>query len=202
MTEKKEHYLRNLTPEFRKEFLIKIGGSKGKEAILYNGLLALAHSDERFGHIQAYITQYPTKENGNVCFARAEIYNKEGNIVGMEEADASAANCGKMTAASFPRMALTRAKGRAFRDFLNVGMVTADEIADVYEEPLATSKQIGKIRSLSKELGWSKDYLADYIYDKCGTDILNELSIEEASSIIESLNASLDDDEDKIDFSE
>lgn len=192
---------RDLSPEFRKQFVMKIGGAKGKDAVLYNGLLALAHADHRFGHIQAYITQYPSKENGNVCFARAEIYNKDGKLMGMEEADASPANCGKMTAASFPRMALTRAKGRAFRDFLNVGMVTTDEIVEVYEPETATAKQIGKIKSLAKDLGLSKLKLEDFIYDKFNTDLLNELTIEEASNAIEALQEKKDA-ETEMDFSD
>ena len=185
---------RELSPEFKKEFTIKIGGAKGKEAVLYNGLLALAHEDERFSHVQAYITQYPSKENNNVCFARAEIYGKDGKIIGMEEADASPANCGKMTAASFPRMALTRAKGRAFRDFLNVGMVTADEIVEVYEPETATAKQIGKIKALAKELKWKKEKLEDFLYDKFQTDLLNELTIDEASDAIDSLQKQADEE--------
>lgn len=191
---------RELTPEFRKEFVIKIGGTKGKEAILYNGLLALAHADERFGHIRAYITQYPSQENKWTAFARAEIYDKQGNLIGMEEADASAANCGKMTAASFPRMACTRAKGRALRDFLNVGMVTADEIPGVYEPDLATPKQIGKIKQLSKKLGINRKDLMELLNDEVGTDQLNDLTETEAKYIIDVLQ-DMQKSEEEMDFS-
>lgn len=184
---------RELSPQFRKSFVQKIGGSKGKDCVLYNGLLALAHADERFGHIQAYVTQYPSVDNKQVCFARAEIYTKDGKLVGMEEADASAANCGKMTAASFPRMACTRAKGRALRDFLNVGMVTADEVTDVYEPEMASAKQVGTIKRLGKELKYSKNELLDYIEDKFDTDVINDLTVEEADIIIKELQKELDE---------
>lgn len=177
---------RELTPEFRKEFVMKIGGAKGKEAVLYNGLLALAHEDPRFGHIEAYVTQYPSAENKFTCYARAEIFNKDGKRVGMEEADASVNNCGKMTAASFPRMALTRAKGRAFRDFLNVGMVTTDELA-VYEPELASVDAIGKIKRLAKKLGYSRTKTEDFLYDNVGTDNMNELTEAEARDVVQSL---------------
>lgn len=185
---------RDLTPEFKKEFIMKIGGAKGKEAILYNGLLALAHEDPRFGHIEAYVTQYPSSENKFTCYARAEIFDKEGKRIGMEEADASVNNCGKMTAASFPRMALTRAKGRAFRDFLNVGMVTADEL-QAYEPDLASVDSIGQIKRLGKKLGFSRTQLEDFLYDNIGTDKMNELTEPEAQEIIDSLNAELADQE-------
>lgn len=190
---------RELTPEFRKEFVMKIGGPKGKNAILYNGLLALAHEEPVFGHIRAYITQYPSPENKFTAFARAEIYDKKGNMVGMEEADASAVNCGKMTAASFPRMALTRAKGRAFRDFLNVGMVTSDEIMDIYEPELADAKQIGTIKRLAKKKGLKKTPLKELVYRETGTDRLNDLTAPEAIEIIRVLQE-LADKEEEMEF--
>ncbi len=194
---------RELTPEFRREFVIKIGGSKGKEAILYNGLLALAHADERFGHIRAYITQYPSADNRFVCFARAEIYDKQGNLMGMEEADASKDNCGSMTKASFPRMALTRAKGRAFRDFLNVGMVTADEIPDIFEPELASVRQIGEIKKLAKQLRMKKIALDELIAEEVGAPGLNDLTEDEAKHMQKVLKEMLQkdqEDEEEIDF--
>lgn len=196
---------KELTPEFRKEFVIKIGGAKGKEAVLYNGLLALAHADERFGHIRAYITQYPSSDNRFVCFARAEIYGTDGNMLGMEEADASKENCGKMTAASFPRMALTRAKGRAMRDFLNVAMVTADEIPDVYEPELATPRQIGELKKLGKQNKMKKNEFEDLIYDETGADGLNDLTEKEALHVKKVLEDMLQNDqetEEDMDFSD
>lgn len=192
---------RDLSPEFKKEFVVRIGGAKGKDAVLYNGLLALAHEDDRFGHIRAYITQYPSAENKFVAFARAEIYDKKGNVVGMEESDASAANCGKMTAASFPRMACTRAKGRALRDFLNVGMVTADEIPEVYEPDLASPKKIGKIKQLAKKNKLKKDELYDLIYEETGSDSMNDLTEMEANQIIKVLQ-NMDEKEEEFDLTE
>lgn len=192
---------RELSPEFRKQFVMKIGGAKGKDAVLYNGLLALAHADERFGHIESYITQYPSVDNKQTAFARAEIFDKNGKRIGMEEADANAANCGKMTAHSFPRMALTRAKGRALRDFLNVGMVTSDELIDVYEPELASSKQIGQIKRIGKEIGLDKDELLDFVYDLFNTDRLNDLTEEEADVVIKKLQKRKDEDT-EIDFSD
>lgn len=192
---------RELTPEFRKEFVMKIGGAKGKDCVLYNGLLALAHEEAGFGHVQAYMTQYPSPDNKFTAFARAEIYDKTGKLVGMEEADANAQNCGKMTAASYPRMALTRAKGRAFRDFLNVGMVTSDEIMDVYEPELADAKQIGTIKRLAKKKGLKKTPLKVLVYKETGTDRLNELTAPEAIEIIRVLQE-LADKEEEMEFGE
>lgn len=191
---------KDLTIEFRKKFVMKIGGSKGKDAVLYNGLLALAHEDPRYGHIRSYITQYPAADNKFTAFARAEIYDKQGNIVGMEEADANAANCGKMTAASFPRMALTRAKGRAFRDFLNVDMVTMEEV-QVYEPDLASPKQIGKIKEIARENKIRKNDLFDLVYELTGAEALNELTQAEAAEVIEELQKQADSEE-ELDFSD
>jgi hypothetical protein len=196
---------RDLTPEFKKKFVMKIGGPKGKDAVLYNGLLALAHEDKRYGHIESYITQYPSAENKFTAFARAEIFDKNGKRIGMEEADANANNCGKMTAASFPRMALTRAKGRAFRDFLNVDMVTMEEV-QVYEPDLAKSKQIGTIKRLAKKLKMKKSVLFDLLYDLTGTDQMQELTEREADEVIKELKdreqAAVEEADDEMDFSD
>ena len=193
---------RELTPEFRKKFTTKIGGKK--DAVLYNGLLALAHEDPRFGHIRSCITIYPSPENKFTAYARAEIYDKQHKLVGMEEADANVNNCGKMTAAAFPRMALTRAKGRALRDFLNIDMVTAEEVT-VYEAELASPKAIGKIKSLAKKQRMKKKALYDLLYDLTGADEFNELTEAEANEVIkelESRKAAAEDDADEIDFSD
>lgn len=192
---------RELTPEFRKKFVMKIGGAKGKDAVLYNGLLALAHEEEDYGHIEAYITQYPSPENKFTAFARAEIFNKQGKRIGMEEADANALNCGKMTAASFPRMACTRAKARAFRDYLNVDMVCSDEIPSVYEPELADPKTIGKIKKIAKENKVPKERLLKMLYKQTGSDTFNDLVQQEADEFLEYItnkfaNAKVSDDED------
>lgn len=175
---------RELSPEFRKKFIMKVGG---RDAVLYKGLLALAHEEPAYGHVESYITQYPSPENKFTCFARAEIFNKDGKRIGMEEADANAANCGKMTAASFPRMALTRAKARAFRDFLNVDMVCSDEIPSVYEPELADPKTIGKIKKIGKENEIEKGKLMKMLYNQTGSDSLNDLTQAEADEFLEYL---------------
>ena len=178
---------RELSQEFRDEFVVTIGGKNGKEAVLYNGLLALAHEDERFGHIRAYVTQYPNKENGERCFARAEIYDKEGRLIGMEEADATPQNCGKMTAASFPRMACTRAKARALRDFLNIGMVCAEEVHMAWEPEKASPKQIGTIKRLGKKYKISKQEMYEILEEEGGVTEFNELTPEGADAVIKYL---------------
>lgn len=190
---------RELSEEFRKEFVIKIGGKSGKEAILYNGLLALAHEDERFGHIESRIVQFPNGDNKWTAYAEATIHDKQGRIIGQEGADANAANCGKMTAASFPRMALTRAKSRAFRDFLNIGMVSSDELGGegVYEPEKASPEQIGKIKRLGKENKIKKNELYDILYDEGhGAEEFNELTPEGAEAVIKYLKSYEEADED------
>ncbi|WP_422661640.1 hypothetical protein ACK8P5_26320 (plasmid) [Paenibacillus sp. EC2-1] len=177
---------RELTPEFRKKYVQKIGGNRGKDAVLYNGLLALAHEESEYGHIEVKITQYPSPENKFTAFARAEIFNKDGRRVGMEEADANASNCGKMTAASFPRMACTRAKARAFRDYLNVDMVCSEEIA-VYEVEKADPKVIGKIKRHGKDAKIKKEKMYKLLYEQTGCESFNDLSTQSAKEFLEYL---------------
>jgi hypothetical protein len=169
-----------LTKEFRKQYVKNL---KGKEFVEYNGLLALAHEDERFGHIRAFITQYPCAENKFTTFARAEIYDKQGQMIGMEEADANTANCNKMVGPHAPRMALTRAKGRALRDFLCIDMVTKEELL-LYEPELASTQTIGKIKRYAKQCGIKKTKLMDLMYKQTGSESFNDLYQAEADEFL------------------
>lgn len=190
---------RELSPEFHDEFVVRIGGKNGKDAVLYAGLIALAHEDERFGGIRAYVTQYPNSNNGGMCFARSEIHDKNGNIIGMEEADATKTNCGKMTAASFPRMACTRAKARALRDFLNIGMVCAEEVPSGFEPDKASPKQIGKIKQLGKKHKIGKEEMYDILDEVAMVQEFNALTKDDASAVIKHLEEYQADEELELD---
>jgi hypothetical protein len=178
MAEKKRP---ELTDEFRKKYIKNL---KGKEFVEYPGLLALAHQQPDFGHIRAYITQYPCAENKWTTFARAEIYDKNGQIVGMEEADASERNCNKMVGPHAPRMALTRAKGRALRDYLNIDMVTKEELL-IYEPDLADPKIIGKIKRMAKAAKISDAKLYTWMEKQTGAEEFNELLQTQAEEFLD-----------------
>ena len=70
MTEKKT----NTQPVLDEKFIITI---KGREFVLYAGLLDLAHQKGLKG-IQVEALQYPTKENGMEGICKAIVESKDG----------------------------------------------------------------------------------------------------------------------------
>lgn len=106
---------------------------QGKEFVLYKDLLALAH-ERGVKSIQTKMLVSPLDNDRNVCIMHATVTMKDDTIfegIG----DASPLNVNKMIAKHLIRMAETRAKGRALRDALNIGMVMKEELGgdDVVE---------------------------------------------------------------------
>jgi hypothetical protein len=102
----------------------------GTDVVLYKGLLDAAH---RAGMVsmETEIQQYPSKDNDQTCIVRATVtFFADEDRRGIYAAigDANPKNVGPMVAPHFIRMAETRAKARALRDALNVGMVTVEEL--------------------------------------------------------------------------
>ncbi len=133
----------------RSEFIIE---RQGKKAVLYAGLLAEAH-EQGLWSIETQLLQAPSAENGNVaiCFARVTMpAPDEDGVIGDKPVtltggtrtftgigDASPDNVAPMLRPHIIRMAETRAKARALRDAVNVGMVSLEELGsdDVPDPP-------------------------------------------------------------------
>jgi len=105
---------------------------RGKDFVVYSGLLDLAHQ-KGLCKVIVEILQFPTKDNGSeaICRAILESYNGERFI---EIGDASPKNVNKMIASHIIRMAATRAKARAMRDFTNIGMTCLEEIGEADDD--------------------------------------------------------------------
>ena len=107
-----------------KEFVYKAQG--GKDAVLYAGLLAMAHEAGLTG-ITTQIVQLPSAENGHTCICTAEVTMCRNNdymkFTGIGDADLSNVKRGL----PIIRMAETRAKARALRDAVNVGEAAFEE---------------------------------------------------------------------------
>ena len=107
----------------------------GKDYITYGGLVELLHQvSEGYFAIDTALVQAPTPDNGHVaiCTAQVLVYDPENPDVVRRRAsgigDANPANVNRMMAAHLIRMAETRAKARALRDAVNVGMVSVEEL--------------------------------------------------------------------------
>jgi len=101
---------------------------QGKQFVLYAGLLDAAH---RAGMTSIYtnLVQAPTSTNGGIAIVHATVEFPWGSYTGIGDADDG--NVGRMIVAHKIRMAETRAKARALRDALNVGMVAVEEMTSL-----------------------------------------------------------------------
>lgn len=122
----------------RDEFLIT---RQGKQYVLYAGLLEEAHG-RGLRSLKTKLVQVPDKENGNVAIvhATAKMHHIEkesragSNIPEHKEfdgiGDASPENVGRNIAPHIIRMAETRAKARALRDAVNIGVTSLEELSE------------------------------------------------------------------------
>jgi hypothetical protein len=109
----------------KKEFTVE---RDGKTFVLYAGLLDLAH-ERGLKAITTTLVQIPNELNGNVAICHATVETEQGTFTGL--GDASPGNVNRMMSPHLIRMAETRAKARALRDAVNVGVTALEELADV-----------------------------------------------------------------------
>ena len=102
-----------------------------KEVARYAGLLGLAHEDG-LRKVTTTLIQIPEKENGMSAIVRAEIETRKGLFSGL--GDASPGNVNRKVASHLIRMAETRAKARALRDAVNIGLVAIEELGSDMDE--------------------------------------------------------------------
>ncbi len=120
----------------REEYMIE---RQGKRHVLYAGLLHEAHA-RGLRSIETELLQVPNAENGEVAIARAVVRTEDGKFTGI--GDASAENVGRMIAPHIIRMAETRAKARALRDAINVGVAALEELGGD-DEGEAANREFG-----------------------------------------------------------
>jgi hypothetical protein len=121
-----------LTAEWRRAFVVK---RDGKDFILYAGLLDLAHKSGLRG-ISTSIVQIPTELNGMTAIVHAVVTMADmadadgttGDFMGL--GDANPQNVSRMLVPHLIRMAETRAKARALRDAVNIGMTSFEELGE------------------------------------------------------------------------
>jgi hypothetical protein len=109
----------------KKEHIISV---QGQDFVRYEGLLDEAHQ-QGLCRISTTLIQVPHGDNGNVAIVAAEVETSKGTFSGI--GDASPANVGRMIAPHVIRMAETRAKARALRDAVNIGVTAIEELGDL-----------------------------------------------------------------------
>ena len=182
----------------REEYMIE---RQGKRFVLYAGLLEEAHS-RGLRSIETELLQVPSKENGEVAIVKAVIRTEEGKFGGI--GDASPQNVNRAIAPHLIRMAETRAKARALRDAINVGVTAFEELGGE-EEVVEPSKSAeldggrpkaeneegrGELPATRKQLNYLEALISDVVDDGIGRfeemvgKPVGELTREEASEWI------------------
>lgn len=113
----------------KKEFVVN---RQGKDFVLYAGLLDLAH-EQGLKAITTTLVQVPNELNGHTAIVHATVETTQGIFTGI--GDANPKNVTTMIQPHSIRMAETRAKARALRDAVNVGMAALEELGPDVDEP-------------------------------------------------------------------
>ena len=82
--------------------------------------------------IDVHVIQYPSNDNGREAICEATVESKTGEVF-CDIGDANPKNCSSEISNHILRMASTRAKARAMRDFTNIGMTCLEELTDLDE---------------------------------------------------------------------
>jgi len=117
-----------------------------KEVVTYAGLLNRAHQ-EGLKKVITKLIQRPTQANEMTAISMAEVETDKG--VYRDFGDANPKNVTSKIVPHIIRMAVTRAKARAFRDAVNIGIVALEELAEDYQngvdkKPESTSRDKDK----------------------------------------------------------
>ncbi|MBI2322884.1 MAG: hypothetical protein HYU88_12540 [Chloroflexi bacterium] len=108
----------------KKEFVIE---RDGRSFVLYAGLLDEAHR-KGLKAIRTALLQAPTAENEYVAICQATVETEQGTFMGI--GDASPDNVPRLMRPHLLRMAETRAKARALRDAVNIGVAALEELGE------------------------------------------------------------------------
>lgn len=98
---------------------------QGKDFVLFAGLLNAAHKAGLIS-IHTNVVQLPSSLNGQCAVVHATVEFPWGSFTGIGDADTE--NTSRNIQPHRIRMAETRAKARALRDALNIGMVSVEEM--------------------------------------------------------------------------
>ncbi len=128
----------------KREFIVE---RQGRTFVLYAGLLDLAHS-QGLRAIRTHLLQVPSEENGQTAIVHAEVDTDRGTFSGI--GDASPANVARAMLTCTIRLAETRAKARALRDAVNVGVAAFEELGEA-DEVLPAASIDGRVSVPAEE---------------------------------------------------
>lgn len=115
----------------KKEFIVE---RNGKSFVLYAGLLDTAH-ERGLKAITTTLVQIPSDLNAQVAIVHATVETSQGAFTGI--GDAAPDSVSRMMVPHLIRMAETRAKARALRDAVNVGVTALEELGELDDDAKA-----------------------------------------------------------------
>jgi hypothetical protein len=98
-----------------------------KEVVTYAGLLNRAHQ-EGLKKVIIKLIQAPSKDNEMTAISMAKVVTEKGVFI--ECGDANPTNVNSKIIPHIIRMSVTRAKARAMRDAVNIGVISLEEMAE------------------------------------------------------------------------
>lgn len=171
---------------FREKYIEVI---EGRDFIRYDGLIELAH--DKIASIDVDLIALPTPENDYTAIVKATITDTQGHkwsAIG----DASNTTCAPGLAPHKIRIAETRAKGRALRDMLNVGMPMYEEIflatsqqTSVEENAPITLEQIARFQQFIDSGALTKDEARSIMVRTLNKESLQHLTRAEADALLQ-----------------
>jgi hypothetical protein len=147
---------------------------QGKPFASYPGLLDLMHQlSEGYFSIETDIVQLPTAENGHtaVVQARVRVFDpQDADVVRRLTTgigDACPENVSSQMRPHLLRMAETRAKARALRDAVNVGMAALEELGPDEASPAAPERRVEQVyepveRIMIEGKAWTRPQVEDF----------------------------------------
>ena len=111
-----------------------------KEVVTYAGLLNRAHQ-EGLKEIETKLLQAPSADNEMTAISMAKVVTEKG--VFTDCGDANPSNVNSIIVPHIIRMAFTRAKARALRDAVNVGVIALEELGAEYTNGAVDNRGYG-----------------------------------------------------------
>ena len=181
-----------VTQEFKNAYYVNI---KGTETVKVNGLLVLLHV-KGFTKFVTELVEAPNQQNGSTAIFKATIEGYGWDSVKGEvckvtvvaHGDANAGNCNSMVAAHYIRMAETRAIGRVLRNYLNVSVVTLEELDLIVQLPMMTPQQFERMNAICSNYRIDQMRSTQLMIETTGKSDINMLTDNEAEAYISALN--------------
>lgn len=188
----------------------------GKQFVLFAGLLDEAHG-RGLTEIDTELLQIPDATNDETAIVKATVkLERDGEFYQFTGiGDANPGNVSRNIAPHLIRMAETRAKARALRDAVNIGVTALEELGDADDSPApapsptrsgpsrgaasgervaggATKRQVNYVRGLAKELFGEE---GEKVVEENIGHKLDDTTPGEASDLIKRLTAKKEEQE-------